>query len=363
VKQHVISKWLLKAFGRHEAGRVILTAFDKSTGEIGDHDADEFMVEADAHSNEIEDAIERLETPAAAAAMRLVKRTRHLPRGLYAVMAEGTPVRATGTIRDVGVRSGMRLQVPEQEVPSPSCADRLAIANYAGLMYQRSPKVETAILQWGRDYDHAAQEALSRRLPGLRTGLSSELARRRARMAETALTIGQRLAAAEWFVVRADPGAEFVLSDSPVSSTLALGFADEFRPLLADTAYVVVVPLNPALALLIAPMRIIPTTGVDAFDAPDAVNRFVWRSADRYVLARDRATLEAAFRDGTEEERRARVSPVHDSAAVARAAEADVDRIVLEVYVQRAVLPLVYHWPRWGRCRLDFGAIPGDLDP
>jgi hypothetical protein len=335
-----------------------LVGFDKSTGSYGRHYVDEFLVEIDGHSTDVETEIGRLEGPAAAAARRLSSRARPLPAGLYAVMPSGPDVQASGpALRDGGVFGDMRIFVGEHTVSGPSPADRAALSKYAGLMYQRAPKTENAILRWGEAMDAAARAEIKRLLPRVEPELLTSLQHRRARLATLARQIGERLEAASWWIVRAAAGEEFVLGDSPVAATLALGHDDEgWRAIFAHDSYAVAMPLGPDVALLLAPQKLMPVSGIDATGVGQAINRLIWRAADRFVLGKSRPHVENALPDADDKERRSTVRVEHDVAAIKRDAEAMARRLVADVSVQMAVIrPLDAMWRRWTGCRLEFG--------
>ncbi len=173
--QHVLSAWLLRAFGRSGPGPAVLSVYDKLLDAYDDFPATEFMTEVDAHSTEPERAISAMEAPAAEAARRLRKSTKLLPAGMYAVVGQGDSVKAAGPqVSDKGVREGMHLFVSEYQIPSPRPEDRRALANFAGLMYQRAPKTEAAIMRLGLHYDYAAQRVLDRLMPGMKSNLATD---------------------------------------------------------------------------------------------------------------------------------------------------------------------------------------------
>lgn len=355
--QHVISEWLLRAFAGNAPGGPTLALYDKTTGLYDSAQPGDFMIEVDAHSTAIERGIGEIEAPASRAAIRLAKRVKNLPSGLYAVVPSHAAIQSSGpAMSDKGVHEGRRILVSEYQVPSPSHADRIALGRYAGLMYERAPKNETAIMRFGTSYDLAAQQALDRLMPGTRTGLATELPRRRSRMLAQATEIGGRLAQVNWWVVRAGKGEAFVLGDSPVVATRSLGYDDDWRAIFSAESYAVVMPLGPTFALIIAPQRILPITGldIDLAGLTRAINRLMWRHADRYVLARDRTQLESAWPEADDEQRRSSVDANVDTAHVAIAAERDVTSIVAEVWWRR-VRP---EWQHWTSCRLEFGWQP-----
>jgi hypothetical protein len=250
--QHVISAWHLRAFAGRGRGAQVVQVFDKATDVYADVRVDEFLAEADAHSPEVELDIAHLEDPAARAARTLVKRARALPGGFYAVMGPDAAVQTAGpALSDEGVIEGMRLLVGRHEIPSPNTADRLALANYVALMYQRSPKGEAARVEFRIVYERAAQTILDRMMPGMRSGLDEAASERRARMLRNALDMGPILARANWWIVRAGAPEAFVLGDHPVVTTVSLGHDDTWRPIFAEATFVVAMPLGPAVGVFV----------------------------------------------------------------------------------------------------------------
>jgi hypothetical protein len=229
-------------------------------------------------------------------------------------------------------------------------------------MYQRAPKLEEAVAEFSRVFDAAAQETLDRLLPGMRTGLLSDIASRRERMLDSARDIGSQLARAHWWVVRAWAEEAFVLGDSPVVTTISLGYDDAWRAIFSDSTYVVIMPLGPSVALLTAPQRLVPVTGIeDVSQASGAINRLSWRSAGRFVVARDRVTLEAVLSEAEPTARRAVIPVDYDLARISRAAEVAVDQAVTTVWVRYVLRRWLeeepHRWRRWEGCRLTFGDI------
>lgn len=148
--QHVISAFLLRRFGRTEAGRRVIEVFDKGTGAYATADTEEFLTERDAHSKETEDRIGLIETQAAAAARDLAKAMRQIPPGLYAVVEPGGEARGDGpAVTDEGVAEGMRVLVGRHQVPAPPRVERAALLRFVALMYQRAPALEASILEYG----------------------------------------------------------------------------------------------------------------------------------------------------------------------------------------------------------------------
>ena len=117
-------------------------------------------------------------------------------------------------------------------------------------------------------------------------------------------------------------------------------------------------PLGSKIALVIAP-QLVPFSNIDPADLTRAINRLIWRSADRYVLGRDRAMLDAALPGADETQRRSTVDVAFDAEQVAAAATAQVARIVAEVLLRQFVNAYLRadeaEWQRWDGCRLVFG--------
>jgi hypothetical protein len=350
--QHVVSAWHLRAFAQRVVGVWTIHVYDKVADAFVDASVKDFLAETDVHSTEVEQGLGSIEGPAAEAALKLAKFAKPLPAGLYAVVDPNDRIRTEGPpLADRGVIAGMRLMVSEHQVPSPTPQHRLSLATYAGLMYMRAPKVERALLEFSRVYDAAAQLALDRLLPGMRAELQSDLNSLRGRMLLNARTIGAQLARANWWILRSEPQKPFILGDNPVVTTVSLGHDDSWRPILSDASYLVGIALGPSVALLIAPQRFFPITDVGGpEDAARAINRLTWRSAGRYVLARDRATLDSALSIIKEDARRATIPVDFDPETIHRSATRDVERIASQLTWMQ-MLP----GRHWEGCRLVFG--------
>lgn len=284
--QHVISRWLLRSFA-NKHGRPELVQYSKATDDFAETSPDEFLVEVDAHSEVVEEAIEAIETPAAQAGRRLGKHFKGRRPGIYAMVDDLAPTDPSAEeLRPVASVGGAQLFVTGYVASWPARSDRRLLANYIGLMYQRSPKLEEAMRLRGQTWERAAQRALDRLMPGFRVN-PDDLNAFRARMVARTQRIGQQLEAANWFVVRCPKDESFVLSDCPVVATIALGHDDSWRAILSDESYVVAMPVGPKIALVVAP-GMIPLSQIEPPDLTRAINRLMWRSADRYVLAHDR---------------------------------------------------------------------------
>jgi hypothetical protein len=356
--QHVISEWLLQAFARRSPGGRLLEMFDKTTGRFETADPAVFMTEPDGHSREVEHGIERIETPASAAGRRLRKRTSTLPPGLYAVSPTKSATKAGGPpLRDEGMHEGARLLVSQHEIPFPNHEDRLALGRFAGLMYQRAPKLEASILRFGYEYDRFAQQALDQLLPGVRAGLATGLARSRSRVPGLATDIGTRLAESNWWILRPEASDAFVLGDSPVASTVSLGHDDEWRAIFSSETYLIAMPIGPTVAIMMAPMLIFPLSGIEPTigGITGAVNRLMWRHADKAVLARERSHLESVWPEPDEARRFEGVSVPLDVEGIANRAFDEVTKIVVGVMVNQAWSRQTSQWQRWEGGHLLFG--------
>lgn len=355
--QHVISEWLLKAFARGPKGSRLLARYDKASDEFDEKSPAELLTEVDAHSAGIEAGISQIESPASQAALRLAKRTRHLQPGLYAIGEPGAAESLHGpAVAEVGTVDGMRFFVTPQQIESPLVADRRALGIYLGLMYQRGPEIEAQMLRLGIDYEAAAQGVLDSILPGIKTGIRADLEERRSRMLAIASEIGEALADANWWVMRAIDDECFVLSDTPVAATVSLGHDDQWRAILSDESYVVVMPIGPKVALLIAPRLIIPVSGIgmDPGSLTHAINRLTWRNAGRSVLAGSRADLERAWPDWADLGRRSVIQVGVDRDAAINSARRESRHIAMIARYRFETQA----WQHWSGCHLGFGWVP-----
>lgn len=76
--------------------------------------------------------------------------------------------------------------------------------------------------------------------------------------------------------------------------TLQLGHDDVWRRLLFDDGYVVMMPLGPKLALIIARLLL---DGVELTEFVSAVNQHSWKWAEDFVMAQDCAVAQSAAND------------------------------------------------------------------
>jgi len=234
--------------------------------------------------------------------------------------------------------------VGRREIAAPTRRDRLALATFVGLMYQRAPKTERSIRAWGIEFDRGAEWSLDRLMPGMKSGLGWQLEHRRERMLALSSDVGQRLADSTWWILRAPDDQSLVLGDSPVVATVSLGHDDGWRAILADESNVLAMPLAPGIALVLAPRAIMPVSRIELADAARAVNRLSWRWAERYVVARDPEHLETVLATMDEAERRASVD-----------ASVDGRRVFLDGVTTATHIYMQVQWRRWKGCR----PIPG----
>jgi hypothetical protein len=72
-RQHVITGWLLRAFGARVRGEWILQVFDKALGTYDEISSEEFLAETDAHSSTVEQGFERIEGPGVGSCARALE--------------------------------------------------------------------------------------------------------------------------------------------------------------------------------------------------------------------------------------------------------------------------------------------------
>jgi hypothetical protein len=242
----------------------------------------------------------------------------------------------------------LRLLVSLKVLPSPPAADRLALARFVSLVYQRAPKHEAMMAELRQAYELGAQHAFDRLMPGRRVDLDDLLGSRRARMVGLANETAEDLAGARWWIARAPEDRPFILGDCPVVTTPSLGHDGSWEAILSERAGAVILPLGPLVALIIAPQGVMPTS-IEVAQVPDAVNRLTWRWADRYIVARHRAHLERFADDDSL--RSAQVSVGLPFDELVRKGESLTEGIIVEAhailsYRQSARLPF------WLECRL-----------
>lgn len=278
----------------------MLTAYEKGSGRYRDVPPTRFMVAEDDHNLEIEQQLGRIESPASAAARLIDERTRDLPRGLYRIADARDPDidLIDAPMRDGGVVEDIRLVVADRQIRMLPDAERRALARFIALMYSRAPKIERAMRVVTEAYVagiRAAVASYGRAIDiNATTFLGEELERARWLALRDANRLADPLHATTWWVLRAGPEEEFVIGDSTVIVTLQLGHDDIWRRLLNDDGYVIVMPLGPGLALIIATALL---HGVELDKFVPAVNRHSWKWAEDFVMGRDRAVIESVAAD------------------------------------------------------------------
>lgn len=339
--QHVIPEWLLKAFSVEAPRGRVLATYNKASGEYGQAIPSKFMVEVDAHPTDVEAAFGKIESAAALASTRLVGRVEALSPGLYSVTDEDN-LTAAEDLQEVGQHGKMRLLLADRQVASPPQADREALGRFAALMYQRSPAIEAARAEVSEHYARGVRAVVQTLPSAMRSDFNWLADEARSRMVDSAHSLGPGLGSATWFVVRAGEGESFVLGDCPIAATVSLGHDDVWRPILSSSSFALAMPLSPRVALLMAPQRLLPLSGVQQVsEFVPSINRLIWRWAGQYVLAPRQANLEGALDDADEATRRAAVKIEIDPAGAYRSGIHDMTRIFAEVI----------WWHRWEGCR------------
>ena len=295
--QHRITEWYLRGFSYATASSgPQLATYNKRTGTFGTAYPPSFLARLNNHSAEIEQALSRIETPAASAVRALLARVAPLAPGLYALGDEDAPD-ADLEFLEAGLFEDVKVTVPARQIRLPEPTEQLALAKFLVLMFTRSPKSEEGAVRaaafaragvletadrFGIHLDRAALEviddddaAAAARWVGLRHA------------DEWANVLCSRL----WWIVCAPDDEGFVVGDSPVVSAMALGHDAEWQPLVGDGSVIVAFPLSPRVALLVSG----PLMPVSDLSLVAWVNRTSWRWAEEYVAADSRARLEAVM--------------------------------------------------------------------
>ena len=138
---------------------------------------------------------------------------------------------------------------------------------------------------------------------------------------------GGFIADMQWWVVRTEPGEQFLLGDTPTTAAVALGHAEAFLPLLGSASYVVAMPLHPEVALLATRLPALPISGNDV-DLVGSVNRMSWLWAEEYVVASREDDL-LATRDALDSQARNRtITAPFDRTALRVRVSADVASVL-----------------------------------
>lgn len=294
VRQHVISAWLLRDFAGSDAADT-LAVYDKSIDGFRTESSRSFLVRIDAHSDDVERRIGKIEAPAARAARSLVGRALGLAPGIARIAErdENAPEAAS----HAGTAAGFHIVVANRAIGPLTDQDRRALGRFMTLMFARSPKVTRAIGAIAATYSSFAHEAAVR--AGLPMDVRLESAREIDAVGKQAATralehvrpIGAAIAGGSWWILRANHGERFVLGDTPTAAAVALGHAATFRPLLGESSFVLSMPLHPEVAVLVTPQPVLPVSGA-SLDFVGAVNRASWFWSERYVVAQDASVLQ-----------------------------------------------------------------------
>ena len=288
MRQHVIPRWLLSRFSRSEAGGLVIAAHNKLSGECRDDVPTRFMVERDDHDDEIEIELGRIEGPAANAAHLIDERTDDIAPGVWRIAdATDANVDVPGPeLRDGGVIEEMRLMVGDRQLRRLPSVERDAMARFMALMYSRAPKIQRAVDEIVRAYVKGIGVGISgygQRLDlGATTYIGAEIERSRWHGLREADRISQPLTTTTWWIIKARPEQSFVLGDSTVLATLALGHDDQWRRLIDPDSYAVIMPISPATAIVVG--RLIPMA-VPAEEFVGAVNLLSWKWAEDYIMS------------------------------------------------------------------------------
>lgn len=293
--QHVLSKWLIKRFAHSTKKGDRLATYNKATGKFGEVAPRHFLAPEDDHSAAIELQLSQIESRAATAAAHLHQLTEILPSGICRVGDHDRPDLddPEPPVRSGGKAAGFELLVVDRQIAQLPPAEKEALAKFVALMFTRAPKVERAMTAQAAAFSRGVDKALMERglMSADRAAIELDRAVEDARWQglRDAGVYAQRLTAKQWWVLKAADDEEFILSDTPVVATLALGHDDEWRPLLQADAYLVLMPLSPSLALLIA--DVIPVGG-NSLDFVGSINRLSWKHADEHVIGVGKPTLE-----------------------------------------------------------------------
>ncbi len=343
--QHALTGWHLRSFARHN--RVAM--YDKESDAFDAVSPGDAAVEVDAHSATVESGFAAIEARGSQASRDLVKRTRHLPPGLYSIATDvGVTTMTPAAVRGGGTFNGMHLLIPAGEIPAMPAAHRHSMARYAALTNQRGPTVESAIRAFNADFELASQLAVQALAPRpFAVSIGAEIDDIRGRMIDSSVSMADRLIAMDWWVLRAEAGSAFVLGDSPAIASIGLGYDDRWRAIFDTSSMLLAMPLSPDVALLIAPRSVMPLSASAVADGTKALNRQIWRWAHRYVFARSQQDLEEACPGSALDDRCYRVDARQPADRIAMIARGEVGKLFALVL-----------WKRRVGCRLVFGFYP-----
>lgn len=295
-RQHTITEWLLRAHAHETRGGLKLWVFDKETTDIREQPTSTFLAPQNDHSVEIEVELNRIESPAARAAAELHRLADPHGGGFIRIAGTDDPDETRIALpRDAGAIEGFRLTVIEAQTRRLDSRHRSALGSFVALMYSRSPKLQEATQNMAAAYGKGLREAADRLSGRTPRKVAQELAVAAERVRWVGLTeatqLGERLAAGAWWLLKADDGEAFVLGDSAVMTTLAVGHDDVWRPLFDPATYAVLLPLGPSLLLLISSNPMIPGAG-PTYDPVNTTNMLSWKWANRFVAGPSRESLE-----------------------------------------------------------------------
>jgi hypothetical protein len=279
----------------HDRGGTQLWVYDKTKREFREQPTSTFLAPRGEHSEEIEARLSKIEGPAARAAAAIhLEAEPHRP-GFIRIAADTDPdEQVVAPLRDGPVIEQFRLAVVDAQTRRLAWADRQALGSFVALMYARSPKIQSAIRAMAAAYLDGLVEGASR-LGTLPRKLTKEMASAEERVRWVGLTeaeaLGNRLAASQWYLLKAGTDESFVLGDSAVVTSLAIGHDDVWRPLFDDATYAVTLPLGPTLCLIIAPRLMVPGAGPD-WDPVRTTAMLSWKWAERFVVCKTREALE-----------------------------------------------------------------------
>ena len=302
-RQHTITEWLLKYHAHHRGGPQ-LWVYDKATGGIHEQPTSTFMAPRGEHTEEIETRLSKIETPAARAAAEIHRLAEpHDPGFIRIAGWSDADEQIIAPARAGPIISKFKLTVIDAQTKRLDESDRHDLGTFAALMYARAPKVQAAVRDMTTAYIDGMSESMSRLSGPIPRRLVDELAAANERIRwvglDEAPALGERLAGTQWYILKAADAEGFVLGDSAVTTSLAIGHDDVWRPLFDDATYAVMLPLGPSLTLIMAPKLMVPGAG-PTWDPVKTIAMLSWKWAERYVAGRSQADLAAVAASITE---------------------------------------------------------------
>ncbi len=349
-----MSRWLLENFvGETKAGRR-LAVFDKVTGRIHPKATSQVSIEVDGHSREIEDRLQKLESPAALAARHLASRMANLQSGIVALHGEQDGPETSESLGPLGPPiGGFRFQKALRTRALPPSAEQKTLAEFAALMFSRSPLVADGMRIHAKAWNEGVQTALMQLgapipLPrSLRDRLDAVEDAAKWGGLQSVQELGGSLLSHKWWLLKAPVDEPFILGDAPVFGTLSIGYDSGWTKLLGDDVLTVVFPFAPDLALLFASLTFIPWSLSEPSEISRWINEMSWKRADKQVFARCRSDLEHVM---------ARV--VDPKQTVGPRIEVDGTRVLGAIHASEAVAGECWRWRDAYRLRCGFGQPP-----